>query len=223
MGSRYDRLLSLSSFSGTDLKTLQSKNVLIIGAGGVGQHISTYLVTNGIEHITIVDFDKVEISNLNRQILLSEKDIGRYKVDVVKEALNAKNKDAVIKSINIKLDKSNVGDIITSDYDLVVDALDNWEGKFLISDECHKKDIPFLHVGVDGMSGQFCIFKNICLKDILPNEVVKEVRDGVMGPVVGAISAMASTYLIEYLTKKKDTDLLVSLDFKDLKIKSVKL
>ena len=223
MSTRYDRLLSLSSFSEKDLKTLQSKKVLIIGCGGVGQHVATYLVTNGVEHITIVDYDKVEISNLNRQILLTEDDVGKYKVNVVKNALSKRNKDSNIKSINIKLDESNVNKIITNAYDIVVDALDNWEGKFLISDECHKKNIPFLHIGVDGMSGQFCVFQNKSLKDLLSLEVKKEVRDGVMGPVVGAVSSLASTYLMQYLINKKTTDNLISVDFIGNKITTIKL
>ena len=223
MSTRYDRLLQLSSFSKEDLNTLHSKKVLIIGVGGVGQHVSTYLITNGIRDLTILDFDKVEISNLNRQILLTEKDIGKYKVDVVKEALNAKNSDASIRSINAKVDKSNVGEIITSEYDVVVDALDNWEGKFIISDECHKKHIPFLHLGVDGMSGQYCLFKEKSLRDILPVEVVKEKRDGVMGSVVGSISSMASTLLISYLIGRADPDKLFSFDFGSWLIKSAKL
>ena len=221
--SRYSRLLSLSSFSENDLKALQSKKVLIIGVGGVGQHISTYLVTNGIENITIVDFDKVEISNLNRQILLSEEDIGKSKVDVVKRALNAKNGDAKIKSINVKLDKSNVSDIITTEYDVVVDALDNWEGKFLISDECHKKQLPFLHVGVDGMSGQYCVFKEKSLREILPSEVAKEVRDGVMGSVVGTLSSMACTYLMHFLLGKAKTDELISYNDESKEITKIAL
>ena len=223
MSDRYDRLLSLSSFSKEDLSTLQSKNILIVGTGGVGQHVSTYLLINGVEHLTILDFDKVELSNLNRQILLSEEDVDKYKVEVVKEALNKKNRDAQIKSINVKLDNSNASEIITNEYDLVVDALDNWEGKFLISDECHKKHIPFLHVGVDGMNGQYCVFKDKSLRDILPSEVTKEVRDGVMGPVVGAISAMASTYLIEYLLGRQPSDQLTSFDFNEQKVNKIKL
>lgn len=223
MSTRYDRLLQLSSFSKEDLITLHSKKVLIIGVGGVGQHVSAYLITNGIKDLTILDFDKVEISNLNRQILLTEKDIGKYKVDVVKESLNAKNSDASIHSINAKVDKSSVGEIITSEFDVVVDALDNWEGKFLISDECHKKNIPFLHVGVDGMSGQYCLFKEKSLRDILPVEVIKEKRDGVMGSVVGSISSMASTLLISYLIGTSDPDKLYSFDFGSWLIKTVKL
>lgn len=221
--SRYSRLLSLSSFSENDLKTLLSKKVLIIGAGGVGQHVSTYLVTNGVENLTILDFDKVEISNLNRQILLSEEDIGKSKVDVVKCALNAKNRDAKIKSINVKLDKSNVNDIISTEYDVVVDALDNWEGKFLISDECHKKHIPFLHVGVDGMSGQYCVFKEKSLRDILPSEVAEEIRDGVMGSVVGTVSSMACTHLIRFFIGKAKTDELISYNDESKEITKIAL
>ena len=223
MSTRYDRLLQLSSFSKEDLNTLLGKKVLIIGVGGVGQHVSAYLITNGIKDLTILDFDKVEISNLNRQILLTEKDIGKYKIDVVKEALNSKNKDAEIETFDIKLDKCNVSDIITSEYDVVVDALDNWEGKFLISDECHKKHIPHLHVGVDGMSGQYCVFKDKSLRNILPIEVVKGKRDGVMGSVVGAISSMAATYLIQYLLGQTKPDELVSFDFSSNSVKVVKL
>ena len=101
--TRYDRLLSLSTFSEKKLEILQSKNVLVIGAGGVGQHVLTYLITNGIQKSTLVDFDKVEISNLNRQILLTEEDEGKLKVDVVKEALLKKNKDAKVKMMKINL------------------------------------------------------------------------------------------------------------------------
>ena len=92
MSSRYDRLLELSTFSEEKLEVLGTKRVLIIGAGGVGQHISTYLVTNGIKCLTIVDFDTVELSNLNCQILLSEHDVGKYKVDVVKKDIREKPK-----------------------------------------------------------------------------------------------------------------------------------
>ena len=223
MSNRYDRLLSLPSFSKEDLKVLQSKKVLVIGVGGVGQHVATYLVTNGVECLTIVDFDNVELSNLNRQILLTEEDVGQNKVEVVKTALNAKNNDAEIKTVNVKLDKSNVSEIISTKYDLVVDALDNWEGKFLISDECHKKNIPFLHIGVDGMSGQYCLFKNKYLNDILSREVVKEKRDGVMGPVVGAISSLATSDLVRFLLRKDNADIMVSLDMINRTLKTIKL
>ena len=85
--SRYDRLLELSTCSEEKLRLLHDKKVLLFGVGGVGQHIATYLATNGVIYMVIIDYDKVELSNLNRQILLTEKDIGKSKVDVVENAL----------------------------------------------------------------------------------------------------------------------------------------
>ena len=93
---RYQKILNLSTFGETKLNSLKKINVLVIGAGGVGQHVLTYLVTNGVEHVTFIDFDDVELSNLNRQILLSEKDIGAPKVDCVEIALKDRNSTAKI-------------------------------------------------------------------------------------------------------------------------------
>lgn len=221
--TRYSRLLELSNFTEDDLKILQCKNVLVIGAGGVGQHVSTYLIANGIENLTIVDFDNVELSNLNRQILLTEEDKGKPKVDVVKTALNRKNSDVSISTINIKVDESNVGTIISKKYDVVIDALDNWVGKLVIAEECDKQRIPFLHIGVDGMRGQFCLFENTTLSNIVDKEIISSPRDGVMGPMVGAISSLASIYLIGYLLKKVPSDELHYYDYETHRFDKMKI
>ena len=220
---RYSRLLQLSDFSKEDLKILQSKTILVIGAGGVGQHVATYLVTNGIENLRIVDFDTVEYSNLNRQILLTEKHIGNRKVDVVREALFAKNHDALVKSINCKVDESNVSEIITNEYDAVVDALDNWKGKLLISNECKKLIIPILHVGVDGMKGQYVVFKKCSLEDLVSKDIIGAPKDGVMGPMVGAVSSLASILLIKYLIGKAEPDELHYIDYESHQFSKIKI
>ena len=202
MMSRYDRLLSLSTFSKEKLNKLQSKNVLIIGVGGVGQHVSTYLITNGIKKMTIVDFDKVELSNLNRQILLTEEDIGRYKVEVVKEVLLKKNSEAQITSINQKIDAQNIEKLIHG-YDVIVDAVDNWETKLIIAKAEKDKNIPLLHVGVDGNKGQFALFKNKSLLDIVDSKVKASPHDGVMGPMVGLLSSFGSLLLLHFLAEEE--------------------
>lgn len=210
--SRYDRLLELSSFSLEKLNKLHSYNVLIIGVGGVGQYVSTSLVTNGIVDLTIVDFDKVELSNLNRQILLTEEDVSKKKVDVVKKALQARNKEANINVIDMKVDESNIDSLI-KEFDVVVDAVDNWPSKLIISKACHEQNKLHLHVGVDGYVGQYCLFKNKYLLDIVSEEVTKEKRDGVMGPMVGTLSSMAALYLLRYLSNdESETDTLYSFD-----------
>lgn len=210
---RYSRLLELDDITPEKLNLLKCKKVLIVGVGGVGQTVATYLVSNGVTNLTIIDFDKVELSNLNRQILLTEKDIGKDKVEVVKCALLARNSEAHITSHNFKVDDSNIKDLI-NDYDLVVDAIDNWKSKLLISDACKTNNIPFMHIGVDGYSGQFCLFKNKSLRDFVSNDILESPKDGVLGPMVGLISCYASLMAIKYLLEEKvETDSLHYYDY----------
>lgn len=196
--NRYSRLLQLNNITEDNLVSLALKRVLIIGVGGVGQHVTTYLVTNGVINLTIVDFDKVEISNLNRQILLTESDIGKSKVDVVKSALLNRNSEAHIDIVNLKVDDTNI-DSLFKDYDLVIDAVDNWKTKLVIAKGCKDNHIPFLHIGVDGFKGQYCLFKNKNLFDVVGFDIISAPKDGVMGPMVGAISSLASVLAIKYL------------------------
>ena len=211
---RYSRLLELSDFSKEKLELLESKKVLIIGVGGVGQTVSNFLVTNGVINLTIVDFDKVEISNLNRQILVTENDIGEYKVDVVKKALLSRNSTSYIDIVNKRITKDNIEPLI-KDVDLVIDAVDNWATKLVISDACKSKHIPFMHIGVDGHKGQYCLFKNKSLRDLVNDSVISSPRDGVAGPMVATISSLATSYVLDYLTGDNlETDKLYFYDHK---------
>ena len=196
--NRYSRILELSTFSQEKLDILATKKITIIGCGGVGQHFATYLATNGIKNLKIVDFDVVEISNLNRQILLSEKDIGLKKTDVVKRELENRNSECQIESLSIKIDKTNISEVILGS-DLVIDAVDNWQTKLIISEACKNANILFFHIGVDGVGGQFCLFKEKNLFDLVTNEILSEKRDGVLGPMVGVVSSLATLHLINYL------------------------
>ena len=196
--NRYQRLLDLSSFSKEKLSILQSKKVLLIGVGGVGEYVATSLVTNGVENLTIVDFDQVELSNLNRQILLEEEDVGQDKVSIVQKALKNRHSSASISSIKERVDSHNINSIIHG-FDLVIDAVDNWESKLVISKEAHKQKKPHLHIGVDGDKGQWCLFVHKSLLDIVDDKVILEKKDGVMGPMVGSIASLASIDAIHYL------------------------
>ncbi len=221
--SRYDRILELSSFNKDKLEILHNTKVIVIGAGGVGQHVLTYLVTNGIKEIMFVDFDKVEISNLNRQILLSENDIGLSKVEVVKRELRSRNKDAKIECKNLRVDSKNIDELIKG-YDVVIDAVDNWETKLVIFNAKKNNKQLFLHIGVDGESGQYCLFKNKSLLDIVDTGIKKSPKDGVLGPMVGTISSLATLHLIRYLVGQNDeVDTLFSFDCKTNQITKIKI
>ncbi len=196
--SRYSRLLELKDIDLEQLLSLAQKRVLIIGVGGVGQHVATYLATNGVTNLTIVDYDKVELSNLNRQILLSELDLGKLKVDVVKSALLSRNSEVHINSINLKINETNINELIKG-YDLVIDAVDNWKSKLIIAKACKDNKVPFLHIGVDGYKGQYCLFINKSLLDITNSDIISSPKDGVFGPMVGIISSLASMLAIKYL------------------------
>lgn len=211
--SRYDRLLQLSTFSEEKLELLSKKRILLVGVGGVGQYVATSLITNGIKHLTIVDFDKVELSNLNRQILLREEDEGKSKSEVVLKALQERNSEADLSAINMKVDQNNV-DALLNDIDVVVDAVDNWESKLILGQACAKRAVPFLHIGVDGNRGQYCLFKKKSILDVFDSSIKEEPRDGVMGPMVGLIASMAALYLLNYLVKDECSDVLYYFDNK---------
>ena len=219
--SRYDRLLELSTFSEDKLKLLQSKRVLLIGVGGVGQYVATSLITNGIKHLTIVDFDKVELSNLNRQILLKEEDVGQLKVEVVKRELLRKNSEAEIKAISMKVDENNI-DKLLKDIDVVVDAVDNWTTKLVLGEATAHK-VPLLHIGVDGTKGQYCIFDKKSLLDVFDTNIKQEPRDGVMGPMVGTVASMATLHLINFLVGDAPGDTLYYFDSVQLKLGQTKI
>lgn len=221
--SRYQRVLDLSSFSQEKLEILHKSKVIVIGAGGVGQHVLMYLVTNGILDITLVDFDKFELSNLNRQFLLTEKDTNLPKTEAVMLALQNRNSEAKITAKNMKVDSSNIDDLIKG-YDVVVDAVDNWETKLVIFNAKKDNKQLFLHVGVDGESGQYCLFKNKTLTDVVDTYIKNSPKDGVLGPMVGAVSSLATLHLIRYLVVLTDEcDTLFSFDVATTKITKIKI
>ena len=220
--SRYDRLFELSSFSKEKFSLLQSKKVLLIGVGGVGQTVATNLITNGIKHLTIVDFDKVELSNLNRQILLKEEDNEKEKVQIVLNELKKKNSEALINAHNLKVDESNI-DRFVKGTDIVIDAVDNWKTKLIIAASCKKNHVPLLHIGVDGYKGQWCIFEKKSLLDLFDEEILHEPRDGVMGPMVSSVASLATLHLFNYLLKEAQPDELYYFDGRTAQIGRVKI
>lgn len=122
------------------LKEIKEKKILLIGVGGVGSYALEALIRNGFSKITIVDYDKIDISNLNRQIITNSKNIGEYKVNEAKKRALLINPDAEIEIFNQRLDKENLLAILDNDFDYIIDACDTLEVKFaLIENSLHYK------------------------------------------------------------------------------------
>jgi len=132
----YERLISLIGQDKFDI--MQNAKVLIVGIGGVGGYSLEAITRSVIKHITIIDGDNVEISNLNRQIISNQNNINTPKVDVAKERILSIHPDANITTYNYRLDKSNVDDILRSDFDYIIDACDDIDAKLLLIEKSLK-------------------------------------------------------------------------------------
>jgi len=138
MFSRTEQLL------GSDINKLFNSSVIVFGVGGVGGYAVEMLVRSGIHNITIVDYDKVDITNKNRQIIALDSTIGRNKVDVLKDRIFDINPKCVVKSITDKLTPENVENFNLNDYDYIVDCIDMVSSKIALIDYAHKNNIKII-------------------------------------------------------------------------------
>ena len=155
--NRYNRQIRLDKFGIESQEKLKNASLLVVGAGALGIPILQYLTAAGIGKIGIIDNDKVEISNLHRQVLYSENDENISKVDAAIKKLNKLNSYVEFIAYKERLDKSNALEII-QEYDLVVDGSDNFATKYLINDACIILNKPFVFGAIQGFEGQLSVF-----------------------------------------------------------------
>lgn len=205
---RYSRHVILQDIGieGQD-KLLESK-VLVIGAGGLGAPVLLYLAAAGIGTIGIIDGDVVDLSNLQRQVIHSTKDIGVAKVVSAKESINAINPDVkVIIHQDLALAHNITG--LISDYDFIIDGTDNFPAKFLINDACVMAGKPFSHGGILRFDGQTLTHTpgNACFRCIFPDLPPKDAvptcsQAGVLGAIAGTLGTIQATEAVKYLLGK---------------------
>lgn len=162
--TRYDRQIRVFGKEGQE--ALKRSRVLVVGAGGLGSAVATYLAYAGVGTIILVDDGVVELSDLNRQILYTDADIGRSKAKVACERLSKINPSIKVECFCMKFVKS-VGEKLVGGVDVVVDCLDNWETKLLLNDLCMNYRKPLIHAGVEGWHGQLMTIvpgKTPCLR-----------------------------------------------------------
>jgi adenylyltransferase/sulfurtransferase len=199
---RYYRQIIFAEFGERRQEKLKNSHVLIAGIGGLGSLSSIYLARAGVGHITIVDNDHVELSDLNRQILYQDENIGERKVDSAHRRLLGMNPYIEVTPIFAKIQKDNVSDILQG-AQVVVDGLDNFETRFLLNSICVKENIPFIYGGIDGFNGAITTIipgKTPCLACLF-KRIPKEEKNflPVFGFIPGFIASLQSMETIKLL------------------------
>ncbi len=205
--NRYIRQTTLKNFGLEGQQKLTQAKVLVIGAGGLGVPVLTYLNAMGVGKIGIVDHDVVSITNLHRQVLYGEGDVGDSKVIAAREKLKAQNPEGELVVHNTFLTTKNALEIIV-DYDIVVDTSDNFPTRYLVNDACVILKKPFVYGALHGYEGQVSVFNfedgptYRCLFPDMPkeNEVPNCNEHGVLGIIPGIIGNLQALETIKVLT-----------------------
>ena len=167
---RYSRQIMLEEIGYSGMEKIKDAKICVVGAGGIGNPVVAQLVGMGVGKIRIVDRDVVEVSNLHRQHLYSESDVGKVKVEAALERLQKMNSDVNIEAVPISVTPFTA-DHIVKDCDIVIDALDSIDARYALNDSCIKFGIPFIYAGALGMVGSVCTIlpnKSACLRCIFP-------------------------------------------------------
>jgi len=204
MELRYDRNLKVPGFGKEAQEKLLKSSVLVIGAGGLGSACIMYLAAAGIGTMGIADNDRVEPTNLNRQVIHYAADLGREKAQSAGAKAKKINPSIKIKQFAVRAEKKNLPGLIT-DFDFVIDATDNFKSKYLINDACVAYGKPFSHGGALAMQGQAMTYAPghaclRCLMSEMPKTAPTSVEEGILGAVAGHIGTLQAIEAIKVLT-----------------------
>ena len=203
---RYSRHLTLPEFGKEGQEKLKNASVLLVGAGGLGSPAATYLAAAGVGRIGLVDFDKVEASNLQRQILYGTSDVGRPKLEAASERLHDLNPHVTIDRHEVRLTSDNALDII-DDYDVVADGTDNFPTRYLVNDACVMTGTPNVYASIFRFEGQVSVYATEdgpCYRCLYeepppPGLVPSCAEGGVLGILPGLIGTLQATEVIKLL------------------------
>jgi len=207
---RYKRHLSLDGFGEEGQIRLKNSSVMFIGAGGLGSSAIMYIAAAGIGKIGIIDNDKVEISNLQRQIIHNNSEIGNYKTDSAAKRIKELNPHCKVMTFTERLNVKNVIDIL-SQFEIICDCSDNFGTRYLINDACIILQKPLIYGSVQGFEGQVSVFnltkKSPNFRDLLPKPpeqgLIPSCSDyGVIGISPGIIGILQANEIIKIIIKK---------------------
>ena len=207
---RYSKQIILKQVGVLGQKKISSTRVLIVGIGGLGCPVALYLSNLGIKNIGIADYDKVDFSNLNRQILFNTKDIGKLKVVQAKRFLQKINKKIKINSYKVKIVKKNIQNIL-SKYDIVCDCSDNFATRYLLNDFCLKNKKVLISAAISKFEAHIFNFdfsKKIpcyrCFMPEIPMEEYKCDTEGILPTVAGIAGTLQANEVVKSILNKKN-------------------
>ena len=200
---RFDKQIILKKVGIIGQKKILSAKVLVIGVGGLGCPLITYLASSGVGKIGIVDFDKVEISNLNRQTLFGVDDLGKFKVDQAKNKLNKINKKIKIVTFKQKLTSKNIKKVF-KEFEIICDGTDNYNTRYLINDYCKKNKKILISAAISKFDGHLMKFnfikKSACYRCFMPEIPATENNcqtDGIFSPVAGIMGSLQANEVLK--------------------------
>ena len=198
---RYARQIIQPEIGKEGQEKLRLSHVLVAGVGGLGGLSSVYLCRAGIGRLTVVDVDRVKASDLNRQILYIEKDIGEKKALIAGKKLSEMNAEVELNALHLKIAEDNVCELLTG-VQIVVDGTDNFKTRHLINKACHEKEIPYVYGGIFGFKGSVMTIipgKTPCLACFLSPKEEMASPIPAIGPLVGTIAAIQAMEVLKLI------------------------
>jgi len=226
---RYSRQIMLEEIGFVGLEKLRKAKVCVVGVGGIGNPVVTQLTAMGVGKLKIVDRDIIEISNLHRQHLYTESDLGKVKVEAAKERLEKINSSVEIEALPNSVTKYTAESII-SGYDIVVDALDSIDARYALNDACIKLNIPLIYAGALGMLGSVCTIipnKTACLRCIFPALAEDDMptcsTEGVHPSILYLVGGIQVSEAVKIILGEKPTleNKLMYVDLNDLSLEKI--
>jgi len=228
---RYSRQIMLPQIGSEGQESLLNSTMLLIGMGGLGSPSAMYLAATGVGHLIIADFDQVELSNLQRQIVHHTDDIGKDKVDSAKEKMVAINPNIKVTTIK-DLNENNLNSWINK-ADVVLDGTDNFDTRFKVNKACVEEKTPLVSAAVIRFEGQLSVFKGYekhqpcyqCLYPVEGNNDENCVENGILAPVAGVIGSLQALQAIKVVLNLGEqlVGKLMMINALDLTFRSIKI
>lgn len=208
--SRYEQQIKLSTIGTAGQTAILQARVCIIGSGGLGTIVASYLAAMGVGYIKICDFDTIALHNLHRQFIYTPEHVGAYKANILKQQLSLQNPEIYIESHTIKIDKESI-DEIGSEIDIICDCSDNGYTRMLLNNYCASNHIVLIHGAVSQWEGYLTVFhyKNrYTLQDLFDFSDYLKIENcndlGIMSPICGIIGSYMASETIKIILNNTD-------------------